>query len=135
MKLGGGKQIRGEDFPPEYREVMNKLGFILNPFIEQLVQGLQKRITISENLNQEFREVTVQVDSSGVVINTAKIQTALPVKGINVERVLSVGNTSLFPVSAPFCSWVQNQGVLEIQHVTGLAVGTTYKLVLLLKGS
>lgn len=134
-KLSGGKRILTEDFSGDEQHLIRKLSFILNPFMEQVFNAFQKRITIADNLDMEFKDVEVVVDGSGNITNTASFQTNRgKINGLLVVYAAAVNSTATITAS-PFVTWRQDNNVIEIQHVTGLPVDTRFKLRLLILGS
>jgi hypothetical protein len=58
MKLPTFKRIVSEEFP-EQRKWLPKLIAPLNSFLEQVTQGLNKNITVQDNLDAEIKTITV----------------------------------------------------------------------------
>ena len=130
-KVSGGRRITTEDFGRNDQEMARKLAFVLNPFIEEFVSAFQKRITIADNLAMEIKTITVELDGSGNVTNTASYQSGVgKITGLLVLRALEQNGTS-FPTGAPFASFRQENNVVEIQHVTGLPASTKFDLTVL----
>ena len=76
-KLTGGRRILIDDFNSEDRQIAEKLAFVINPFLEQVNNGFQKQITVGDNLNMEFKEIAIEVDSVGQVTTTGSFSTTL----------------------------------------------------------
>jgi len=134
-KISGGKRILTEDFSGDDQELIRKLSFVLNPFMEQTINAFQKRLTIADNLDMDIKEVEVVVDGSGLVTNTASFQTSRgKISGLLVVYAAPVNSTAAI-LNAPFVIFRQNNQVVEIQQVTGLPASTKFKLRLLILGS
>jgi len=128
--ITNGRQIRTDDFATEDRQLVQKLAFQLNPFISEVSNALQSNLTISENLNAEYKIVAIKVDASGIPIGNNKFSTKVKAQGIPIVRV--TGNN--FPTGAPFLSYVQRGNIIEIQHITGLLANSDYSLTVLILG-
>lgn len=133
-RVSGGRLIRKEDFNPKEQEFAGKLAFQINPFIQEVTQALQGNLTITENFSMEIKSVSVEVDGTGEITNTASFQTDLAtISGILVLRhQVADPNNSNFPTSAPYCTFVKSNNIVNIQHVTGLPADTRFNLTLLL---
>lgn len=89
-KLNPPRRIIQEDFKKEDQDLIGRLGYSLNPVIEQLVLAFNKRITFQENLNSEVKTVTVEVDENGLPLTQIQLQSALTTKvqGVVVIRAI-----------------------------------------------
>lgn len=136
MKLEGFKRILTEDLPAESRQLADKLASTLNPFAEQVITALNGRLNITDNINQVYKELTIDLNSDG----TPKVQTAFKsdligrCKGIDIQYLENVTNVNTYPTAAPFITWVDNNSIIIIKHVTGLQANNKWKMRLLLKG-
>lgn len=52
-KISSSKKIVVEDFPAEGRALISKLASILNPFIDQVVTALSKKLTTADNFKEK----------------------------------------------------------------------------------
>ncbi len=136
MKVQSFKRISTDNISDEYKQLAEKLAYSINPFAEDVVTALDGRLSISENLNQSYKEVTVQVDSSGIPIQTTLVKSEITgrVKGMNIEFIENQTNINVFPTAAPFITWTETSGIITIRHITGLQTGNKWKLRLLIKG-
>jgi len=130
------KKIKVEDFPSDQQGLISKLGYIYNDFSEQIYYLLQKGIDFT-NLNREIVTVTVQLDSSGKLTNPPQLKYNLLNKpqGITCVSASNLTNPQIYPTSAPFVSWANNNnGLVTILNVSGLQVNSKYSLSLELIG-
>lgn len=86
--LSAVKRIIKEDFDAKDQPLIGKLGFALNPFIEETSNLLQNGLTITDNLNMEYRNFIIQKDASGNITSGNELKTNI--KG-NVKAILIVG--------------------------------------------
>lgn len=135
MKIDGGKRLIAEDFSSDDKQLVNKLGLILNPFTEQITQALRKNLTIADNLNMELKKLIIQVDAGGIPISANQLQTVISnASGITIIRAINLTNTIGYPTGNPFCTFVQKSNIIEIQHVTGLTPNDKWQLTLQIIG-
>lgn len=90
-----------EDFKTEDQELVGRLGFALNPLLEQVYLIFSKRITISENMDQEFKEVALEVNEFGAPVNSLSFTTTISkVNAIYVADIKVVKSSSSLPISS-----------------------------------
>lgn len=138
MKLTNVKRIVAEDFDEEDRDLVSKLGGLVNDVFEQLVQGLNKNINVKDNMNEDIFNVIVYVDSNGTPVIPAQFKYILKGNclGVSVINAVNLDNPAIYPTSAPFVSFSQTSGTLvTITNVKGLQASTRYRLTLRVTGS
>jgi len=134
MKVTNIKRINKDDFDKDSRELVDRLSFALNPFLEQVVNVLNKNIDF-DNLNQEIINLETQVNSSGIPTINFEIKNPLKtrIKGIyciNAENLID--NTLL--TGAPFLTFTLESGVIRITQITGLPSNKMFRLSIILIG-
>lgn len=134
MKVNDFKRLAEEDFPQESREVVRKIAFAVNPYLEQIKTALDKNIDF-DNLNQALITFKVQVDASGIPKGLLQVKSPLKtnIQGIQVIRADNLTD-SVFLTGSPFITFSRNQGTLTIQHITGLAANKDYNITVILIG-
>jgi hypothetical protein len=107
------KRIVIEDFDKDNHDLINKLGFILNPIIDQLILSFNNRITFEENLNVEIRTLEAEVDEDGIPINDIVYVSNLHnrVQGMLVLRTFNISTKS--------------NEVYDISDISDVSGGTT----------
>jgi hypothetical protein len=123
------KTIRTEDFPPETRQMIDRIAYSINPFAEQLINILNGGLLI-ENLNQQVVSLSgVQVDASGDL--SANNQYRLSLGSIRGHQIISVTNTTdgSAPTGAPFITYTRNNEVVTITNITGLEASKKYNII------
>lgn len=130
-KLQIPKKIRTEDFDNDYQDLIDKVGFVYNNFADEVYQALNGQLDFT-NLNRQLIQTTINIDSSGKIINNPqiKITTASKIVGINTIRAVNLNNSTIYPTSTPFVSFSLNGSILTIQNVTGLQNSSQYQLTL-----
>lgn len=137
MKLPGFKRITSDDFSAEERSLIDRIAFAINPFASDIVDAFNKKITVTDNLNQVFKDVDVTLNASGVPKQTTsfKVEVTGKLYGISVEKADNLTNPAAYPTAAPFITFSQNGDVITIKHVTGLQADNKWRLKLLCKGN
>lgn len=127
------RRLNKEDFPQQYKDVVGKIGYVLNPAIEQLSTALQNNITFKDNIDCAVINIAVTVDVSGIPTTSTTFQSNLttPVKHIIVTRAINAANSNTYVTSAPFVDFVDNGGTVTVQHVTGLPANSTFNLTMI----
>lgn len=129
MKLNNIKRIIKEDFAKDDREFVDKLSFVLNPFLEQIANIFNKNIDF-DNLNQEVITFTVDLDTNGLPKTQTQVKITLKtrIKGLVVINALNLTNDGTFPSGCPFITYSISGDLLTVQHVTGLPANKRYNL-------
>lgn len=126
-KIQAPKTLRFEDFNPDEKELINKLGDVINSFQDDVYRQLNGNIDF-DNLNRQIVEnVTIKINSSGVLVNAPQLKVTVKtrVRGLNVVSAINSTNSSTYPTNAPFISYTVNGNILTITNVTGLYDGVT----------
>jgi hypothetical protein len=130
------KRLRQEDFGPEDQALIGKLAYSLNTFMDQVISVLNGNVDFL-NLNQEIKDVTVELDGSGNIAKAVNINTALTTKvaGIVCIRADNLDDSSVTPTGQPFMTFdIINTNLIQLKTITGLQNSSRYKLKLLLIG-
>lgn len=124
------KRLQPEDFDQKEQELIEKIGLIINPFMDEVFETINGRLDYS-NLQREYKTYTVKVDVNGKPTTEAKIATKFSqLKGIICIRAINQTNSSLHPTSQPFVSYDQSTNSITVSHISGLQTGNSYLLVL-----
>ena len=142
-KISNVKRLIKEDFPKESQDLVDKLAYVLNPFLDQVSAAFNKNINI-DNLSREIITTSVvnatgtgsytvnSIATGGDVSPSVQIKTKLASKviGINVIRVDNVTNPGTYPINAVGLSWSYESKIITLNKITGLTDGDKYNLVL-----
>ena len=74
MKLNNITEISPDDYKSEDRQTVSQLAEIVNPFMQQLVEIMDKRIDF-ENRVENLIQIEMTVDADGVPLLNNKINT------------------------------------------------------------
>ena len=132
MKLNNLKRIAKEEFPNDSQNIIEKLAFLLNPYLEQVNNAFNKNIDF-DNLNQELLTIEVTLNANGVPLVQTEIKSNLKTKinGLQVIRALNLTNDGTFPTGAPFITFDLNGSTISIKHVTGIPANKKYQLTVI----
>ncbi len=125
------KRITKEDFPEEYRDLIDKLSFPINSYFEQVRNLFTKGIDF-DNLTRELITLKVQTGNNSKPLSAVTFKTVLAgrIKGINVISANITSSTLTYLTQAPFISFSQNGNIVTVLNIAGLGANTTYELLL-----
>jgi len=126
-------KILAEDFPQEYSNLVNKLAFTLNPFLDNLLVSLDKRLNITDNLDGEVKVITVTPDNDLPLTLRTNLNFC---DSVLVSRVTNLTNSTATLTGAPFVEFsnVESNGLksIRINNITGLTGTSQYRIKLIL---
>jgi hypothetical protein len=128
-KLKSYKRVITKDFEEEDRKLVESLGGNMNDSFGDLYFVLSGRVDLATNIACTLRDVEVIVDATGKPINRTVFTVqnpTLPIIGITVILALNLTNSSVYPTSQPFISFVQVDGGVLINNITGLQPNQRY---------
>jgi hypothetical protein len=126
------KRIIREDFNEDYRDLIDKLSYILNTHMEQVVQQINGNLDFS-NLRQEVIQVKYKVNSSGTPLINKTIKSNLKrPKGSLVISAFNQDNSAVFPTSAPFITFTASGQIITVKNISGLQANVEYLLNILI---
>lgn len=130
MGIQAPKILRFEDFKPEERELIEKLGDVINKFNDDVYQQFNGNIGFSSLNRQLVKGVVVQINSAGEIANAPqiKIKTRSIPTGLNVIFAENITNSNTYPISHPFISFVIKNDLITFTNITGLQNNSRYKL-------
>lgn len=139
MKLPSFKRLDKQNFPLDFKELIDKLGFIFNSNQEPVYDVLNGKVSLKDNILCTIKDVQVMVDSDGLPKNSNssfKLDNSnMRVLGCEVIRALNQVSSNTYPTSHPFISFSQNSGIVSINHVSGLQADQTYILTIIAWGN
>lgn len=134
MKLYNVSQIKAEDYPEEIRPTIERLGNILNPFMQQVVELADGRIDFENTVNN-VKTFEITVDSDGKPTLNNKLQTGKSsIRGFQVINDVNLTNAALTLDEQPYVSSyvVLGNGLIQINKITGLVANNKYRLTLVI---
>jgi len=129
MKPSNVRQIIAEDFAPEDREMISRLGGVLNYFMRQIVEILSENVDF-DNLSWELTTIEVTVDSGGIPTQLTRFQADVnSPRGLIIINARNQTNLTSYLTATPFISYTPlGGGVIRIDHVAGLNPDEKYRL-------
>ena len=131
-KLDNTRRIIKEDYDQKDHDLIGKLGYVLNSFMEQAVTQLNGNIDIA-NLKADIITVSMKVDASGIPIGNNLIKSDIThVTGTTVIRALNKTSDTTYPTDQPFISWTGgvNSSVIKVKKISGLQANHVYDLTI-----
>lgn len=131
-KIPAVKSIRIEDISPEAPSWINNLLSPLNSFMENIYSALIKNITFTDNIACMIKDIDFRT--------TGNYSSSKEFEIINITNTLKTSAQGLFIMqlynsSDPYSKitnavtpfWLDDNGIIKIQYITGLADSTQYK--------
>lgn len=130
-------RLKKEDFDSKDQELVGKLAFPINTFMEQTQAVLNGGVDFL-NLNMELVEVDIIRTSTNTPKITTKINTDLKSKVagvicINAQNIDASSPTSTV-TGQPFIQFTENSGLLTVNYIFGLPQDVKFRLRLLVIG-
>ena len=129
-KLDNVRRVVKEDYDEKYHDLIDKLAFVLNSFMEQVVGEMNGSLDF-ENLAQELITFKITVDSSGVPTENEQVRVNITnPKGFLVVNTVDVDNTDLFVTTHPSIKFATGSSsqVVKIKQITGLTTNREYRI-------
>lgn len=117
------KNIITEDFDDKDQDLINKLAFPINNFMQQVINVLKNGVDFN-NLNQQIVTFTLTVDSAGKPTTSVQFRNKLNTKLIGIVCINAINTSSIqrFPVATPFISFSEDARLVTINNIVGLGV-------------
>ena len=131
-KIDNTRRIVREDYEAKYHDLIDRLGFVLNSFMEQTVRQVNGNLD-AENLKADIITVKLTVDACGIPVGNNLIKSdVIRASGTNVISAINKTDGDVFPTSHPFISFTTgtNSRVLKIRNISGLQADNEYELVI-----
>lgn len=131
-KIPDLKRVTAEDFPQEDQALVQKLGFIINSFHEQVRNILNKKVDF-DNLAQETKVLSFATGEDGQPLNDVVFKSNLSnrIRGILPVRIVITSDNTQVATTAPVITWTQAVNQVTITHIGGLSPETGYELTIL----
>lgn len=105
----------------------------VNQFMENVYSILNKNITFSENISSFVKEITYKTPTSYPAMDPVEFSNTLRVKATGVFVLQAVEKSTYAPAPGPvYVPWVEDNGIIIVSPITGLAADKTYIIRLLI---
>jgi len=134
-KLQGFKRIQTEDFPKEYQSVIDRLGYSINVFAEQVLDAFNKKISY-DNLNRSYISLNVDVSVLGVPNDELIIK--IPTSGFIGFNCVSAENLDddTGVIGCPFITYIRlSNGSIRVTNIVGLPANKNFRLTVEILGT
>ncbi len=123
------RRITTEEFPEEIRESIEKLGIILNQYMQENNSALNGNLD-NFNLNRDIKNFNVNVTSDGIPKSETLIKHKVKgqLKGLYVIKVQNLSPTATYLTGAPFVEFTTKGDLLRVLHITGLTPDVDYNV-------
>lgn len=130
MKIGSFRRIFYTDYPSDQQSLIQKLSVTINNGFDQLYTALQNNLALADNIACTVKTVTLTVDSTGTPTTSASfsITTTGTITGLTVMAASNQTTSTVYPTSAPFITYTQNNQLINITNVAGLPAGNSFQL-------
>jgi len=134
MKIPAFKCIISEDYNAKDRDLISKLAYSINSFMDTMNIAMNGNLTVTDNLAQIQKKVNITVNSSGVPTSGGTVATGLSGLCGGTQVIFAVNNTvpANTPTNTPFISFTNGNGNIAISNVTGLKPNNSYTLTIIL---
>ena len=129
MKLPSQKKILKEDLKDSPSWV-NPLLEVVNSFMENVYQTLNRNISFQDNINSQIKLITIKTTSSYPTMEPVEFASTLKTKPIGCLVLQAYEKTTMAPVNAAI-AWNEINGVITITSVSGLSASSSYVVRLL----
>jgi hypothetical protein len=128
--LSNVKRILKEDYQPEAHELVERLGFVLNNFMDQVTTQMNGNIDFS-NLKEEIKTYKVTVNASGTPTTNDEVFTTVNApRGVSVIRAENLDSPTTYVPAAVQVSYRAQVGSIKVLDIKGLTADVEYKLTL-----
>jgi len=135
MKLPNFRRIIASDYDQKYKDLVETLAVSINQGMDSVYDALNKKITLKNNVLCTTKDVVLQVDQTGKPIQAAGIKLDFTNKAsvLFVGKAENLTNSTAYPTGV-FVSWTQASDFIQINNVSGLQVGASYRLRIVVFG-
>jgi len=132
-KLQAFKRIISEDYPSQYRSLVGQLAYSINSLADDVLNALNKNISVKDNTNLSQKTISVTVDANGVPTTSTSVSTGLASACVGIQVINAVNQTdsNAIPTSAPFISFTNTTDGIKINKISGLQATNNYNLTVI----
>lgn len=131
-RLDNTRRIVKEDYDNKYDDLIDKLAFVLNSFMEQTVNEVNGNLD-QTNLKSDIITITMTVDANGLPIGNNLIKsTVIRPTGTTVINSINVTNGNVYPTSQPYITFSTNSNskIMKVLNISGLQASNKYQLTI-----
>lgn len=133
-KLSGYRRIVKNDYPDEYKSLIDQLSVSVNNGFDTLYNAINGKLNFSDNISSTIAEVRLTVDGDGYPLQKTQFKLSgnqTTVEGVLVLNAIGYNNPNLYPSSGVAVSYSAGSGLVTVDNVKGLQPNKVYVLKLL----
>lgn len=133
-KLSGYRRIVKNDYPDEYKSLVEQLSVSINNGFDTLYNAINGKLNFYDNISSTIAEIRIAVDSDGFPLQKTQFKISgnqSTVEGILVLSASGYNNPDLYPSSGIAVSYSAGSGLVTIDNIKGLQPNKVYVLKLL----
>lgn len=138
MRVPEVRRLKKEDFDSKDQDLVGKLAFPLNLFMEQTHAVLNKGVDFT-NLNMQMADIEITAGASNIPALQCQFPISLNSKIAGCVCINAFNADLASPTSTvtgqPFITFTENSGLVTVNRIFGLPTGVKFKLRLLVIGS
>lgn len=128
-KLGQLKRISADDFDKKDRDFVNRLAFVLNPFLTALASALDNSLTIEDNLVLSYQDIEFTAPITPAKSVSVLSSLSVLVRGLEIIRVDNLDSPTAVLLGAPFLEFTNGDGKqIIITNSLGFVPGARYRV-------
>lgn len=130
-------KILTNDFPAEYKKLVDQLAGILNDYLDSQSAAMTNQLSLADNLYCEIREISIKLDANyKPIINTSmKLQIIQGrIQGLQVIQVVNEDNIAIGATAAPYIDFTQNESLVTVNKIVGLPINYNFRVKLIVWG-
>ena len=126
MKIPPTKKILREDLKDAPKWVSGIIEPV-NNFMESAYQIFNKNITDADNIACQIKELSYKTTSAYPAADIMEFQSTLKGRATGVQLLQALDKATQTPAAGPvYVPWYDDNGVIKIYAITGLAASKTY---------
>lgn len=133
-KLSSYRRIVKNDYPDEYKALVDQLSVSINNGFDTLFNALNGKLNFYENIASTIAEFKITVNADGNPIQKTQFKLSnnqTNVEGILVLRAVGSNDPNLLPTSGIAVSYTASSGIITINNIKGLQENKSYLIKLL----
>lgn len=133
-KLSSYRRIIKNDYPDEYKSLIDQLSVSVNNGFDTLYNALNGKLNFYDNIASTIVEFKVAVNSEGTPLQKTQFKLSnnqTNAEGILVLRVTGSSDTTLLPNSGVNVSYTAASGIITIDNIKGLQENKGYLIKVL----
>jgi hypothetical protein len=128
-KLSSYRRIVKNDYPDEYKSLIDQLSVSINNGFDTLFNALNGKLNFYDNIASTIAEFRVTVDADGYPIQKTQFKLSngsTNIEGVLVIQVAGYNDPNLLPSSGVIVSYSSASGLVTVTNIKGLQPNKNY---------